>query len=763
MIKSIKYLLLSLLVLALSLFATLYYVSSKLSSEDIKSFLVSKIEEAMPGTLVSIKEIRYSMGGNIRFEIQELDVKLRQIRPGRELLSVDKAFIRIPLWAILFEGGKIEIIILSPKINYYEYQDGPHNWTLGRKSNGLQGPGEKKTIKSQKERSNKGPDETIFLPVFLSKSKVSLKSKEITVFYQTKEDFKGDFTVNTFLLKNVSLNQSTDFEIHSAVKIEFPQKKAFSSNISLSGKFDTPNFLEKGLFEFSSDDIVIKDTTFSELPFPIPDTKATLFFSNKDNMVAKLKLNMGDLLDIKTNIFLGKTIQFNRLNANLNLLSALMISGVRTENLKLDDAKMNISGSVHLGNAPVLNLKFKTTHDVQYTLQKRPIDVGLLGKINKRQAEFNILLRTPYGRGSLAIKTVLPRDIRNTSLQHLSQTKILLKINQIKMAKEEIRRLLYSDTGQDDGSGTIPQSVPPKENQQVQEGRLFIPNFQLRLSGRKIAIGKSQFNFSGLVVAKENTLQSKDLSINIDRSKTEVHFTSKVSKNSLSTKIDLNMKKVPLESLDFIFPKDLEGMSGITTTRLTGNIVTGKKGLKHDLKLRLSTNNGKIPNLKIRNFLKGYLRKIPLLHKKVSMSDINISNKFKQFILKGRFRESHYRAEKLHFVGDKNRFQIKGRGHLFPLSKKKKGVFLLTFKINKPKVQRYLKRSIGADTIPIRLAGRGFVLKPDYSYTIKKIATSKAKTQGKRALKKKAKKILNKHLKKGVKKKAKKLLEGLLK
>ena len=54
--KSIKYFLCFLALLALLLFSTLYYVSTTLSREDIKSFLISKIEEAMPGTLVSIKK-----------------------------------------------------------------------------------------------------------------------------------------------------------------------------------------------------------------------------------------------------------------------------------------------------------------------------------------------------------------------------------------------------------------------------------------------------------------------------------------------------------------------------------------------------------------------------------------------------------------------------------------------------------------------------------------------------------------------------------
>ena len=125
---------------------TFYYVSTKLSSEDVRLFLVSSIQKAMPGTQVSIEQIDYNWGPSVTFEVQGLDVKLKKDRPGSELFFVRRAFIRIPVWAILFKGDEINIIVSSPQVNYYEYRNGLNNWNLAK---GEQG---KKAARPDKKR-----------------------------------------------------------------------------------------------------------------------------------------------------------------------------------------------------------------------------------------------------------------------------------------------------------------------------------------------------------------------------------------------------------------------------------------------------------------------------------------------------------------------------------------------------------------------------------------------------------------------------------
>lgn len=760
--KSIKYFLGFLSILALLIFGVIYYVSTKLSNEDVKSFLVLKIKETMPGTRVSIKQVDYSLGFAINFKVQDLDIKLKKNKPGGELFFVSKAFIRVPLWAIFSKGGIIDIIISSPQVNYYEYQNGLNNWGLGKSAKRVRRLN-KKTVPPQTDGTEGGLDQTISLPIFFSKSKINIRSDNITVFYQTKEDIKGEFTVSKFLVKNISLNESAAFEMQSSIKITLPQERVFSSNILLIGEFDTPNFLEEGLLK-SKAEVRLTDNKLSGFSFSIPDSRADIFlFSKQNDSRAELKLNLGDLLDMRANILMGKTIQVDKLNAHFHLVPILKSSGISIKGLKLNDTKINISGAVRLSERPILNLKLKSINKIQYSLLKGPIDIGLLGTIRKRRVGLNIPLETLSGTGVIAIQTMLPPDITTVSLQNLSGTKLKLSLDRIKIAEEEIRQLIYSERKQVSDQKIGSKNPSLKSVRQGQTRPFFIPNFQLRLSGKRMIIGKSQFKFNGLIMAQDNILQSRGLSVSVGKRKTKINFMSKMGLRSVSTKFDLNIQKVPVESFRFILPQYLNQVSGIATTKLGGNLAIGENSLKYDIKLNSLIAHGGIENLKINDFVTDYVRNIPILDKQISKKDINISNKFKQFVIKGRFKETHYQVQKLDFIGNQNKIRIKGKGNLFPLSKKRKGAFFLTFKDNKGKIGKQLKKNIGTNVIPVRLAGNGFALKPDYSYTAKKIAKSTVRAQGKKVLKKQGKKLLNKYLKGNKKKQAEKLLKGLFK
>ena len=76
------------------------------------------------------------------------------------------------------------------------------------------------------------------LSSLLRDSKVNIRSDNITVFYQTKEDLKGEFGVRKLLVKNISLggSESAAFEIQSSVKMALKRDQLLSSNILLVGE-----------------------------------------------------------------------------------------------------------------------------------------------------------------------------------------------------------------------------------------------------------------------------------------------------------------------------------------------------------------------------------------------------------------------------------------------------------------------------------------------------------------------------------------------
>ena len=126
-----------------------------------------------------------------------------------------------------------------------------------------------------------------------------------------------------------------------------------------------------------------------------------------------------------------------------------------------------------------------------------------------------------------------------------------------------------------------------------------------------MAIGKSQFEFGGLIVARDDTLRSKNLSIKIGTGRIKIDFTTEISPHSLSTEFDLDMKKVPLESLSFVLPEGIKEISGITNTRVTGNWASVEGRPKYNIKVNSSTKEGEIKDLEINGFIAGLCQKRP--------------------------------------------------------------------------------------------------------------------------------------------------------
>ena len=736
MAKSIRYSLGFIALFTLLIFSILYYISIKLSSDDIQSFLTSVIETSLPGTLVSINRVSYSVGLSLNIEIQELDIKLKKNRPGSELFFVKKAFIRTPVWAIFFTGGKSDIIIDSPRINYYEYRDSSNNWNS------------KKALKIENLLQriialhvDKDSYDATSLPALLSRGRVNIRSNDITVFYQTKEDLQGEFSISRFLVKNISLSESMAFEIQSSIKMALQKELSFSSNILLVGEFAIPGVLEKNLFKSKVEARLTNGqlTGLGGGSFSIPDSRADVALATKgSDLAATLKLDVGELVDdLKANIIWGKVITINDLQANFDLASVLEMGGINPKNFRLSGVKAHVSGSIRLDKRPVLNLKFQSTKNIRYTLLKNPIDIKFSGTVNRRNVTLNIPLETISGTGEISAKTILPRDIMATSWKNLSRTELDMKFERMKILEGDVQQLLRLFTKDMTLIGNRVKEYPVsvEERNRIESGPLkqlfVVPDFKLRLFGSKVAIGNFPFWFRGSVVAQDNSFQSQDFSIDVGPGpgNMKTSFTINFGQDLVVTKFKIDMKKIPFKSLHPFFSDRLKKLSGATNTKLVGSITSTEEKLAYDIKTNLSIAMGEIKNLGMNEFIENYINNVSVLKQLLDKEKANFSDQFKHFVINGRFREDHYQMDKIDFVGMENEVRIKGRGNLFPLSEKKKGVIFLTFEESKNELGNELKKNIGIDIIPMRLDGIGFDLKPDYSYTVNGIAKAMLKSK----------------------------------
>ena len=270
--------------------------SIRLSSKDLKAALVSNIQKVYPETQVDVGDVKYNLGFSLRFEISQLDIKLKKDQLGKELFYADKAFVRIPIWVFLFNKGEVDIILSSPKINYYEHRNGRHNWSWKKKAN-------KKVIN--------------YLPKG-KETKVNIRSNNITVFYQTREDFQGEFNIKKLLLKDVTSKKPAALEVQSALKIGESELHLFSGNFLLVGEFDTRAFLEKGIVKANGEMRLSKNRS-NYFSHDIPDLGAEVALQSKKKSIAiHFKLHPSDMVDsLEAEMTWRDILRVNRLQGHL--------------------------------------------------------------------------------------------------------------------------------------------------------------------------------------------------------------------------------------------------------------------------------------------------------------------------------------------------------------------------------------------------------------------------------------------------------------
>ena len=181
------------------------------------------------------------------------------------------------------------------------------------------------------------------------------------------------------------------------------------------------------------------------------------------------------------------------------------------------------------------------------------------------------------------------------------------------------------------------------------------------------------------------------------------------------------------------------------------------KGL-YDVQIKINAADGEIKGNKIGSYIKDLIGNVPVLSKSLDSRKVNLSDKFKAISFTGNLKNSHYDLKNIKYVGHsaERDISINASGNLYPLSKSKKGVVDVNVVDKGEKLIKNLKKNIGSDTLPMRFTGYGLDLKPDYSYTIKKVSKGAIKTQGKKQVKKVVEKLLKKD-------KLKKVFKGLFK
>ena len=104
MSKSMKIIISLVITLLLAFAAGVFYISSQINPDEIKTLAIENIEKGLPHANVDIDKIDYSIGTSIKLSVQKISLKLK--KNDKPLLMLNEVSLHIPLLAIVTGGGQ---------------------------------------------------------------------------------------------------------------------------------------------------------------------------------------------------------------------------------------------------------------------------------------------------------------------------------------------------------------------------------------------------------------------------------------------------------------------------------------------------------------------------------------------------------------------------------------------------------------------------------------------------------------------------------
>ena len=93
------------------------YASSKLNSEEIRKAAIEATQKVFPNATANLENVEIKWGLNFRIELKKflLQTKDPEEKPV-DLAYVESLDVKIPIWAILTNGGVVEIEMDKPLV-----------------------------------------------------------------------------------------------------------------------------------------------------------------------------------------------------------------------------------------------------------------------------------------------------------------------------------------------------------------------------------------------------------------------------------------------------------------------------------------------------------------------------------------------------------------------------------------------------------------------------------------------------------------------
>lgn len=740
-----------------------YFASTKLRPEEIKKIAIEQTKKVFPKAEVNLQSVEIGWGFNFNINLQKFSMKTSKDNHSIDMMSVDELVVKVPIWAIITGSGVVEIKLEAPVMNYHEFAEG-NNWTYAM--------GDKKTEeerkKEEEEKKKNGGGANSALGIF-GKSKINVKLSDVAVRYSLRDNSKGEIKVSRFLVKGLNFESSTAFELASNAKFVMKDLSVVSFDTIVIGEFNIADLMKNGS---ASSTVIVKVNNISktglEWKFPEITTNVDVLLKKDGELSGKLTTSFESQNKISANFKMTKAIEITDINADIILKDVSAIMGLE-KTIDMSKAKLRAAGSLIYTEDKKINanLNFSIAPGIIYSKEGVTATTSVAGDFKGKDLSVKIKTEAMEGQVNTTIFGQIDPG-EKFDISKLKPFDIKVLASGMKIPEKFIRSKLWDKKPEDVIAAEEKKKAEAAKNAASNVATappIALPPSNIIVDWNNINIGGEDFSGHGKIVTSTTAVAIDNMTFKFSKGNGKLTQTMTLGKLTNDSKFNLEVSNLNLNSFKAFLPPFIENFTGTFTGKVNGSASMFKTNRPplYDVNVVADAKNGEIKKLNLSDYINPLLSNIPMIKDKVKDKQVKIDGNFETLTMKGRFTAAQYTISSFDFIGINKKVQITGSGEIYPQPGAKQSFMEVNFTDNTGKISEALLANAGTKILPIRVTGPGFDMKPDYGYTISKLAKGALKTRGQEEVKKALEKNLDKIVPAAAKEKVKGLLDGFFK
>ena len=472
---------------------------------------------------------------------------------------------------------------------------------------------------------------------------------------------------------------------------------------------------------------------------------------------------------ITANFKMTKGFEVNDINMDIVLKDVGAIMGL-DKTLDMSKAKFSAKGSALYGEDKKLNanLVFAISPGIIYS--KEGVTATTTASGDFKGNDFSAKIKTEILEGQINTFITGQYDPnKKFEMANLKPFDVRVVAAGMKVPEKFIREKLWSKKSED----TSNEEDSSKKDQGQENGKLKnsspamgLPPSSVVVEWSNINVGGEDFSGRGKIITSLNSIAIDNMNFKFSKGSGKLTQTMMIGKTSSDSKFNFEMANLNLSSFKAFLPPFIENFSGTFTGKINGAATMFKSAKLpvFDINLIADARKGEIKKLNISDYINPILANIPVVKDQVKDKQVKIDGNFETLSMKGRFTNVLYNISSFEFIGIDKKIQLSGSGEIYPkVESGKISSMEVNFVDNTGKISDVLQKNVGTKILPIKATGSGFDLKPDYGYTVSKLAKGALKSKGEAKVKEAIQKNIDKYVPAAAKEKVKGLLDGFFK